>query len=129
MGRILGTIAFLCTILVTGAKAQQSPADLILINGKIFTSKADRPYVQALAIKGDRIVAVGTNETIRQMAANGTKIIDLGGSTVIPGINDAHYHLSIAPRSRIDADFKSFDPSWEEAKKVLVGGWPGIGSG
>jgi predicted amidohydrolase YtcJ len=75
---------------------------LVLLNGKIFTSVAAHPYVQALAIRGERITATGDSAKIRALAGPHTKQIDLGGRTVIPGINDAHNHLGISPPNRID---------------------------
>ena len=99
----------------------QAPApDLVLVNGKIFTSNTRQPYVQALAIQGDRIAAVGTNEEMKRLAGKDTRIIDLGGRTVIPGINDAHKHLFIVPQNSVEVDFKSFDPSWTDAKRLLA---------
>lgn len=70
----------------------QSP-DLILTNGKIFTADSTARYVDALAIKGDKIMAVGSNQTIKKLAGVNTKQIDLKGKTVVPGFNDAHDHL------------------------------------
>ncbi len=71
--------------------AQQ--ADLILINGKIFTSDTSALYAEALAIKGDRILAVGKSAAMARWKGPHTKRIDLQGRTVIPGINDAHDHI------------------------------------
>lgn len=68
------------------------PADLILTNGKIFTSDTTRLYVQALAIKGNKILAVGSNAAIEKLTSPKTKKIDLQGRTVVPGFNDAHDH-------------------------------------
>jgi predicted amidohydrolase YtcJ len=99
----------------------QAPApDLILVNGKIFTSNTQQLYVQALAIQGERIAAVGTSAEINHMAGKDTRILDLGGRTVIPGINDAHKHLFIEPQNSVEVDFKSFDPSWADAKRLLA---------
>jgi predicted amidohydrolase YtcJ len=70
---------------------QQGEPDIILFNGKIFTSIAAHPYVEALVIRGDRIVATGDTKTIQAMAGPKTNAIDLHGGTAIPGINDAHY--------------------------------------
>ncbi|HVG40948.1 MAG TPA: amidohydrolase family protein, partial [Chitinophagaceae bacterium] len=67
--------------------------DLILTNGKIFTSDTNNLYAEALAIKGERILAVGTTVAIDKLANAKTKRIDLQGKTVIPGINDAHDHI------------------------------------
>jgi predicted amidohydrolase YtcJ len=69
------------------------PADIILINGKIFTSDVSQLYVEALAIKGEKILATGTNADIEKLATSNTHKIDLKGKTVVPGFNDAHEHL------------------------------------
>ena len=66
--------------------------DIILFNGKIFTSSEENLYIEAIAIKGEKIIAVGKNDEIKKLLSNDTKIIDLEGRTVIPGINDAHIH-------------------------------------
>ena len=93
--------------------------DLVLLNGKIFTSNAAQPYVQALAIRSDRILATGTTARIEALADRRTKRIDLGGRTVIPGINDAHNHLVIDPPDRIELDLKTPDPAWPEMKSAI----------
>ncbi|WP_201979450.1 amidohydrolase [Hymenobacter rubidus] len=66
---------------------------MILTGGKIFTADPARPYVQALAVRGERIVAVGSTADIAKLAGPRTRRIDLRGRTVVPGINDAHTHL------------------------------------
>ena len=69
-------------------------ADLVIINGKIFTVDEAKPIVQAIAIKGENIIAVGTTSEISALIEkNSTKIIDAGGRLVIPGFNDAHVHF------------------------------------
>jgi len=55
-------------LLVALASGQQSPPDLILLNGKIFTSDSAHPFVEALAMRGERIVAIGTAEKVRMFA-------------------------------------------------------------
>jgi predicted amidohydrolase YtcJ len=120
MKKLTMIVVIVCVALVADVAAQQASPDLILTNGKIFTSNRSRPYVQALAIQGEHITSVGTAEQIQQLAGRRTKIFDLGGRTVIPGINDAHNHLFIAPQNSVDVDFKSFDPSWADAKKLLA---------
>ena len=72
--------------------AQQPVADLILTNGKIVTVDNRFTVAQALAVKGERIVAVGTNADIRKRTGKDTKVIDLKGRTVIPGLIDNHSH-------------------------------------
>jgi predicted amidohydrolase YtcJ len=76
--------------LVLGA---QAPADLILTNGRIYTVDNARPVVSALAVRDGRILFVGSDAEARVLASPTTRVIDLHGGTVIPGIVDAHAHL------------------------------------
>lgn len=69
-------------------------ADIILTNGKIFTSDTSGLFVQALAIKGNKIAATGSNAAIKKMASFQTMQIDLKGKTVVPGFNDQHDHAA-----------------------------------
>jgi predicted amidohydrolase YtcJ len=73
--------------------AQQPAPDLILSNGKIITVDERFSIAQAVAIKGDRIVAVGSNQDITRLAGPGTRRIDLRGRAVTPGLIDNHMHL------------------------------------
>ena len=68
-------------------------ADVILHNGKIVTVDDRFTIAQAVAIKGERIVGVGSNVHMRKLAGSGTRIIDLKGRTVIPGLIDNHAHF------------------------------------
>ncbi len=67
--------------------------DRVFINGRIWTGDARMPEAQALATRGDRIVAIGVSPRIRALATGATEVIDLGGRRVVPGFNDAHWHL------------------------------------
>lgn len=69
-------------------------ADIIFTNGKIFTADERQRYVQALAIRGNKILATGTNAMIEKLASAKTKRIDLNGKTVVPGFNDQHDHAA-----------------------------------
>ncbi|HKJ33619.1 MAG TPA: hypothetical protein VKA34_17415, partial [Balneolales bacterium] len=66
--------------------------DLILIHGKVFTAESNNPWVEAVAIRGDKIEAVGTNSAIRQLAGPETRIFNLKGHVLVPGLTDAHVH-------------------------------------
>ncbi len=70
-----------------------APPTLVLTNGKIITVDERFTIAQAVAIRGDRIVAVGTNQDIARLAGAGTRQIDLRGRSVIPGLIDNHMHL------------------------------------
>ena len=74
------------------AATAPAPADLVLIHGKIHTEDAGRSVVQALAVRGNSIVAVGTDQAIGALIGPKTRKIDLGGRVVLPGIIDAHTH-------------------------------------
>ena len=72
---------------------RQSP-DLVLVDGKVFTSDTAKPWAEAVAIQGERITAVGTTAEIRRLVGPRTRVIDVGGRVVTPGFNDAHEHMS-----------------------------------
>jgi len=71
----------------------QAPADLVLINGKIWTVNDKRPEVEAVAVLGNRIAAIGSTEEIRKWIGENTKVIDLQGKRATPGFNDSHVHF------------------------------------
>src|SRR5689334_5803179 len=73
------------------ATENDSP-ELILINGRIATVDRSRPFAEAVAIQNGRFISVGSNEEIMRLRASNTETIDLGGRTVIPGLNDSHMH-------------------------------------
>jgi predicted amidohydrolase YtcJ len=76
------------------AFAQARPAaDLIITNAKVWTVDKENPSAQAVAVLGDRIVAVSTKEDIDAWRGPGTKVIDAGGKLLLPGFNDAHVHF------------------------------------
>lgn len=76
------------------------PVDLIITNGKVITVDKNFSIAQAVAVKGERIVAVGTNEKIKALANKKTQTLDLKGKTMLPGINDAHIHAALYWGSR-----------------------------
>jgi predicted amidohydrolase YtcJ len=67
-------------------------SDLILMNGRIASQDERRSFAQAVAIRDGRFVSVGFNEQIMALRSAKTQVIDLGGKTVIPGLNDSHMH-------------------------------------
>src|ERR1700692_3667931 len=92
----IGAAALLTILLSSAAVQAQTAADTVLTNGKIITVDDRFSIAQAVAVRGDRIVAVGTSQQINAMAGPNTKRIDLGGKAVIPGLIDAHAHLTRA---------------------------------
>lgn len=68
-------------------------ADIVFHNANIYTVDDKRPRVEAIAVKDGRIVFVGSSADARKQAGTKTKVIDLKGATVVPGLTDSHYHL------------------------------------
>jgi predicted amidohydrolase YtcJ len=90
----LRTFETIGLLAITGMLAAQQPApDLVLSNGKIITVDERFTIAQAVAIQGDHIVAVGSNQEIARLANANTRRIDLRGRAVIPGLIDNHMHL------------------------------------
>jgi predicted amidohydrolase YtcJ len=81
--------------------AQTAPADIVLLNGNVLTVDANDRVAQAVAIRGARIVAVGTNAEIAALIGASTRRIDLQGLTVTPGLLDAHVHFASGGVSRL----------------------------
>ncbi|HET7705506.1 MAG TPA: amidohydrolase, partial [Thermoanaerobaculia bacterium] len=91
MRRLVVPLALFLALACTSSRQQRPAApDLVLLNGKVFTSDSSRPWAEAIAIRGERIFAVGSTNDIRELADADTKVVNLLGRTVVPGINDAH---------------------------------------
>jgi predicted amidohydrolase YtcJ len=71
----------------------QQGVDLAIVNAVVYTGDAQRPAAEALAVSGDRLVAVGTSAEVRRLAGARTRVIDARGGFVTPGFNDAHVHV------------------------------------
>jgi predicted amidohydrolase YtcJ len=112
------------------ATAQTPTATLVLTNGKIVTVDSARPEAQAVAINGDRIVAVGTSAEIRRYVTPSTKVIDLQGKLAIPGFIDGHGHYMGLGQSKLQLDLTKARV-WDDivaqvadaAKKAKPGEW------
>jgi predicted amidohydrolase YtcJ len=78
--------------LLTGSCGNK--ADLVILNGRIFTNDSEEPFTESVAIKGEFIIASGSTEEISHFVQSGsTKVISAGGKLVLPGFNDAHLHF------------------------------------
>ena len=86
-------------------------ADLVIINGKVLTIDKDNPAAEAVAVKGEKIIAVGsTIEISRMISGDATKVIDAKGRLIIPGFNDAHVHFGPLDPDYIELRYTT-DPS------------------
>lgn len=98
-------------MIVSCSNNKNEKADLVILNGKVLTIDKDNPMAQAIAIKGEKIIAVGTTQKISaKIDKSSTKVIDAGGRLVIPGFNDAHVHFGPLDPDYIELRYTT-DPS------------------
>src|SRR5437667_8205749 len=94
MKRFLVTIGIFVACQVCALAQVQPAADLVIRNAKIWTVDRNRPEAEAVAIIGDRIVAVGLNSDIDTWRGPKTRVEDAAGRRLVPGFDDAHVHFS-----------------------------------
>lgn len=119
--KMLTALVLVCALLSNSfiAVAQgKRKATLLLFNGKVFTANAKSEFAEAVAVDGERIVAVGTTQEIRARY-NGEKEIDLQGKLITPGFNDAHIHFMGGGLSLMRADLNGAKTK-EEAKRRIA---------
>jgi predicted amidohydrolase YtcJ len=92
-------ISAIAPALLLAACVRPIVPDLIVFNARVFTGDATHPTAEAIAVKGERVVAVGTTEALRTGATGATRLIDAGGRTIVPGFNDAHVHVGVGPET------------------------------
>jgi len=107
---------------------QQRTADLVLTNGVIHTVDEKNPSAQAIVIAGDRIAYVGSNAAAQNRVSDKTRVIDLGGKTVVPGFIDSHYHFQGVGRRAFDLNLdgcKSLEEFLSRIQNWTTGKQPG----
>ncbi|MDP6821462.1 MAG: amidohydrolase [Candidatus Marinimicrobia bacterium] len=111
-------------------RGSDGPADLVLRNGRIVTMDDQWPQVSALAVKGDRITAIGSDGEMRRYTGEKTKVIDLKGMLAIPGFIEGHGHFYSLGASLMELELR-YAENWEaiialvaaEAEKKKPGTW------
>ncbi|MEM2143697.1 MAG: amidohydrolase family protein, partial [Candidatus Thorarchaeota archaeon] len=93
-------------------------ADLVVLNANVVTMDPAQPEATALAVKNYKFLAVGTDEDMEELVPTARRVIDLGGKTVIPGIVDAHTHITAAGLRSADIDLSSAK-SLGDAKRMI----------
>lgn len=114
----------------SSSSAQQTPADLVLTNGRIVTVEDAQPEAQAIAIRGDRIAALGTSDAMQAYVGPNTKVIDLHGQLAIPGFIESHGHFSGVGEMKLELDLTKAN-TWDDivamvaeaVKKAKPGEW------
>jgi predicted amidohydrolase YtcJ len=128
----LSAAACLLSLLLAACSSAPAvdPATMVLRGGKVVTVDPATPEAQAVAIAGDRIVAVGTDQDIAKYVGPGTEVIDLAGRTAVPGFIESHGHFTGLGQSKMTLDLMDAT-SWEQivtmvgdaAKRAKPGDW------
>jgi predicted amidohydrolase YtcJ len=135
-------LILIMTASVSGQNAPEKPkADVIFTHGNVYTGIVDPTSMvagkraEAIAVRGDRILAVGTRDEVLKTKGPDTKIIDLGGRFVMPGFNDAHMHLAHAGQEKLSVNLvgaKTLDEFRERIRSKVETARPGewiVGAG
>lgn len=107
------SIAFVSTAMVFSCRSQESEADLVVRGGTIITMDESRPEVQTLAVRGGTIIAVGSDEEVAPLIGSATRIIELGGSTAVPGFIEGHGHFLGLGQAKMGLELMN-TKSWDE---------------
>ncbi|MCP4218556.1 MAG: amidohydrolase [bacterium] len=94
-------------------------ADLILLDGTVVTMEASRPRAQAVAVSGDRVLAVGTNDDMKKFRDESTRIMHLDNALVIPGFIDSHGHFMGLGESRLILDLRNAQ-NWRDIVDIVA---------
>ena len=99
---VLLTLGIPATAVAQNAQnAKLRPADTICANGQVYTEKATPSWAQAVAVRGEKIIAVGDDADILKLRGPATKVIDAGGKLVLPGFVDCRIHSWKAPSASV----------------------------
>ena len=124
--------------LIVGAQRddETGPVDLVVLNGRVYTADGSATVAEALAVRGNTILRVGSNREIKRLAGRATQTIDAHGASVLPGFDDAHLHLvsgglglqqaNLLDASTLDeiaATIKAFAAAHPDRPWVLGRGW------
>jgi hypothetical protein len=113
MTRIAFALATAVLLALAPRARAAEPADLVLTNGVVHTVDAARPRAEAVAVRGNRIVAVGSAAEAMALVGPKTRVLDLAGRTVVPGFDDSHAHVLGIGFARLDVDLTG-TRSWSE---------------
>ena len=108
----IGFFAFAC-------ERPTEPADLVLLNGKILTVNEEQPEAEALAARGETIVALGSSSEIRKYVGDETEVIDLEGYLAIPGFIEGHGHYYSLGASLMELELR-YTNSWAEIVSLVA---------
>ena len=94
VGQIVASMIFLLVILIPGFSSAVEHADTVMRGGEIYTVDNVRSWAESLAIRGNKIVFIGSDDDVHSYIGPGTTVIELNGKMVLPGFQDSHVHPS-----------------------------------
>ena len=115
---ILIVVSLLAMLTTTQAESPLLAPYLVIINASIHTMDAARPTAGALAIAGNRLMALGATTEIRSLAGAKTRVVDANEHTVLPGFNDAHVHWLMGGFSITNVDLRDATSPQEFARRI-----------
>ncbi len=116
MQKLIFTVLFF--YLCVSIQAQKLTADLVIINANVHTMDKAKPKAEAIALMGNKIVAVGSNVEIKSFAGTNTKSIDAKGKLVLPGFNDSHVHFLSGGQQLSSVDLRDAKTPQEFAARI-----------
>ena len=118
----IGLVSFLSVILLllAGCSGGRPGADTIILNARVYTVDAGRPWAEAVAVREGRILAVGTTKAVSRHKASETLVIDAGGRLVLPGFMDSHIHFVSGSTSLAKVDLAGTKTVEEIQERIRV---------
>ncbi len=113
------TSILVCSASLASVTTAQQNADLVLRGGKVVTVDPDQPQAQAVAVAGDRILAVGSDEEISKLIGDATRTIELNGKLLIPGFIEGHGHFVGLGQSKMMLDLTKAE-TWDDIVKQVA---------
>jgi predicted amidohydrolase YtcJ len=119
MHRTMTIAACLMMITIESGLGADEPADLVLYRGKVVTVDPAKPQAEAIASRGDRIIAVGSNSDMQPLIGPQTRVVDLGGRLAIPGFIEGHGHLMSLGHAQLHLDLTTAR-RWEDVVQLVA---------
>lgn len=118
----LALLMVLSSVTAVSAQEQENneTADFAYINGMIYTAEINRPWAEAVAIKGERFLAVGSNWEIQEQVSDETQVIDLEGAFVMPGMYDLHTHIDLLLEPKYTDGIQTLPLGPEDLKEAIL---------
>lgn len=111
-------IPFVSKLIADGFSKASPMADLVLANGLLWTGNKSQPWAEAMASRGERIIAVGSNKEIKELIGAGTRVINLGGKLALPGFIDDHTHFVSGGFQLLSVDLREANSQREFARRI-----------